>query len=130
MIKSKKEGFRFSIYFYGISIIFYLMGFNLLSFGIIIFYQYLSFKLINYELPDSGSPVGHLYIKGSWLSKYKEIPELAIYYPADEEDTKFRKIGFPWLKVKDYASRMDDTAKKDLRRKRRVPYLFFKIVVT
>lgn len=55
---------------------------------------------------------------------------MAIYYPADPSDCKHRKLGFKWMKVKDYAKRMDDTAKKDVRRKRRIPYLFFRIVVS
>lgn len=40
------------------------------------------------------------------------------------------KKGFKWLKVKDYAEKMDDTTKKDVHRKRRIPYLFLRIVVS
>lgn len=64
------------------------------------------------------------------MEKFDKIPEIAIYYPADVEDVKNLKIGFPWLKVPNYAKRVDDSSKKDLKRKRRVPLIFFQIVCT
>lgn len=122
LLKSKKEGFRLNIFFYGISVFLELINVWLLSWIAILIYIYLTHKLNNYYLPDDGSPVGHQY--------HKNPLELAIYYPACPIDCKTRKKGAKWLKVKDYASRMNDTAKKDVRRKRRVPYLFFKVVVS
>ncbi|CAD8170126.1 unnamed protein product [Paramecium octaurelia] len=130
LLKSHYEGFRLNIFFYALSLLLDVCRLKILSLVAIILYFYLTHKLNNYHLPDGGSPVGHLHLKGGILNDYKHIPEMAIYYPASIEDCKKRKKGFKWLKVKDYAKKMDDTAKKDVRRKRRVPYLFFKIVVS
>jgi len=54
---------------------------------------------------------------------------MSIFYPAS---VKNDKLGFPWLKCSDYPSRMNDTAKKDVKRKRNkgTPYFFFQVVAT
>ena len=54
---------------------------------------------------------------------------MSIFYPAEPTSSK---VGFPWLKCKDYSSRMNDTAKKDVKRKRNTatPHFFFQVVST
>jgi hypothetical protein len=78
--------------------------------------MYFSHYLVVYELPMDGMPVGHLWFKNGWLENYG-LKELSIFYPASIKSSD--KIGFKWLKCKDYGGRMNDTAKKDVRRKRR-----------
>lgn len=130
LLKSKMEGYRVNIFVYLFALIFGLIGFDYLSITTSIIFMYFARKLTNYELPDQGPPVGHIYCKGKWLEKFNKIPEMAIYYPVDEDDIKKLKIGFPWLKVPNYAKRVDDSSKKDVKRKRRVPLIFFQIVCT
>lgn len=65
--KSHYEGFRLNIFFYAISVFLELCGIRILSVVALCIYIYLTHKLNNYYLPDDGSPVGHLYIKGGLL---------------------------------------------------------------
>jgi len=130
LLKSHYEGFRLNIFFYALSLLLDVCRMKSLSLVAIILYFFLTHKLNNYYLPDGGNPVGHLYLKAGLLNNYNHIPEMAIYYPTSLKDCSKCKKGFKWLKVKDYAKKMDDTAKKDVRRNRRIPYLFFRIVVS
>jgi hypothetical protein len=59
--------------------------------------------------------VGHKWFRGGWLHKYN-LQECSIFYPATI--TPKDKLGVRWNKVKDYAGRMNDTAKKDVKRVR------------
>lgn len=65
-----------------------------------IVYFYLTFDVVVYKLPDEGPPIGYKWIKGGWIEKFG-IPELAMFYPTNESNTK--TIGSKWLKVKNYA---------------------------
>lgn len=82
LLKSHYEGFRLNIFFYALSLLSDMCRLKILSLIAIFLYFYLTHKLNNYYLPDGGSPVGHLYLKGGLLINYKHIPEMAIYYPA------------------------------------------------
>lgn len=46
--------------------------------------MYLTKVITVYELPNDGEPVGHIYQKDGWLKEYG-IPDMAIYYPTDNE---------------------------------------------
>ena len=55
---------------------------------------------------------------------------MSIFYPAEVTD---QKLGYKWLKTRDYAGRMNDTIKKDNRptkRNKYTPKLFFQVVCT
>lgn len=70
ILKSNREGFRVNIFFYMLSALAYLAGLKSVSVLLILGYLYLAIRLVNYELPDQGSPVGYLHFKGGWLAEY------------------------------------------------------------
>ncbi|CAD8098798.1 unnamed protein product [Paramecium primaurelia] len=78
-----------------------------LSLVAVILYFFLTHKLNNYHLPDGENPVGRVTQQ---LQPYSRNGNLLSYIM--KYCSKCKK-GFKWLKVKDYAEKMDDTTKKD-----------------
>jgi hypothetical protein len=128
ILKALLEGFRVNIFCFAFAKCFDFIGIELLSFIFTLLYFYLAYEVVVYQLPSDGEPVGHKWIKGGWVKEIG-IDELTVYYPADISEKSYR-LGAQWLKVDDYAMHMVDTTRKDQKKKKKIPYFVFRLLVT